>query len=71
MVLAMAQYRLNDTNLAHATLAEGGWFAAKNMAELSRNHGEDWWNDRIIANILMREAQATIGNNAISKSKER
>jgi hypothetical protein len=56
-VLAMAQYRLKQTDQARATLAQGVELANAKLSKLDEPH----WNNQLTARLLMREAQALIG----------
>jgi tetratricopeptide (TPR) repeat protein len=58
--LAMAQYRLGQTNAAQAALAEGIKIAE---TKLNRSDRIDW-NDQIIAKVLLREAHTLIVGSA-------
>jgi tetratricopeptide (TPR) repeat protein len=54
--LAMTQYQLGQTNAARATLAEGTKLAETKLKQPGRID----WNDGLIAQFLLREAQALI-----------
>jgi serine/threonine protein kinase/Flp pilus assembly protein TadD len=54
--LAMAQFRLGQTDAARASLAEAVKLAETKLAERGRLD----WNDGLIARFLLREAQALI-----------
>ncbi|HVI85973.1 MAG TPA: protein kinase, partial [bacterium] len=56
MVLAMAQQQLQRTNDARASLARGLKLAGDN----GPNPGSPDWNERLTAQILMREAKSTV-----------
>jgi len=60
MVLAMAQYRLNQPQEAQEAFAAGQKVAAKNLPKLESGHLEDDWKDCLIAYALMREAKALL-----------
>jgi len=54
--MAMAEYQLGQTNAARATLAEGIKIAETKLTQSGRID----WNDQIIAQFLLREAQGLI-----------
>lgn len=54
--LAMAEYQLGQTNAARATLAEGVKIAQEKLTQPGRID----WNDQLIAQFLLREAQGLI-----------
>jgi eukaryotic-like serine/threonine-protein kinase len=54
--MAMAEYRLGQTNAARAALAEGTKLAETKLTQPNRID----WNDRLIAQFLLREAQELI-----------
>ena len=59
-VLAMAQYQIQETNQARATLAGAAQLA---QARLPRADGGNW-NEQLIAHLLVREAKALIQGTA-------
>jgi len=62
MVLAMAQYQLGQSGEARATLAKGVGLADGKLGKSDKEGlGQDWIN-WIIANALLREARALIGD---------
>ncbi|HOB97673.1 MAG TPA: tetratricopeptide repeat protein [Verrucomicrobiota bacterium] len=60
MVLAMAQYRLQQTDEARAALAKGVEIERTKLAKLESGNLGGGWLEWIIAHALMREAQALI-----------
>ena len=54
--LAMAEYQLGQTNAARATLAEGVKIAQEKLTQPGRID----WNDQLIAQFLLREAQVLV-----------
>ncbi len=62
MVLAMAQYQLNEHEEARAALAKGSEIEQTKLPKIdSGDLGPDWyWRDWIIAHALMNEAKALI-----------
>ena len=59
-VSAMAEYRLGQTNAAHAALAEGVKIAQSQLTKPGRID----WNDQLIAHFLLQEAEGLIGETA-------
>jgi eukaryotic-like serine/threonine-protein kinase len=57
-VLAMAQYRLGQKDAAGASIASGRELAAEKLDSFKAGD----WNDRIIAQLLLREADALIAS---------
>ena len=60
MVLAMAQYRSEQTDEARIALAKGVEIAEKRLPQLDSGDLGEGWLDWIIAHALMREAKALI-----------
>jgi tetratricopeptide (TPR) repeat protein len=60
MVLAMAQYRLNQHGEAQETLATGMEIAQRRMSGPDGPVPENRWNDWIYAHLLMAEAKAMV-----------
>ncbi len=61
MVLAMAQYRSDNAGEANAAFAKGVEIAERKLPKLdSGGYLGDLWTDWIIAQVLMREAQALL-----------
>jgi hypothetical protein len=60
MVLAMAQYRLQQTDEARAALAKGVEIERTKLPQLESGVVGGNWLDWIIAHALRREAQALI-----------
>ncbi len=60
--LAMAQYHLGQTNAARAALAEGTKISQTQLTKPGRID----WNDQLIAQFLLQEAQLVIGGKAAS-----
>jgi tetratricopeptide (TPR) repeat protein len=58
-LLAMAQYRLNQTDQAKATFARA-LEALRKLPQLDSRDLGKYWDDVILAHLLMREAQALI-----------
>ncbi len=58
--VAMAEYHLGQTNTARATLAEGIKIAETKLTQPGRID----WNDQLIAQFLLREAQGLIPGTA-------
>jgi hypothetical protein len=57
-VLAMTQYRLGEKAAARASIASGRELAEEKLASLKAGD----WNDRIIAQLLLQEAEALIAS---------
>ena len=64
MLLAMTQFKMNQLEAAHSTLAKGIQFAD---AEVPARDGLNW-NDRRSGYLLMREAKALIENASTASS---
>jgi len=60
--IAMAEYQLGQTNAARAALAEGITIAKEKLTHPDRID----WNDQLIAQFLLREAQGLIPGTAAS-----
>jgi serine/threonine protein kinase len=60
MVLAMAEHRSGQTNLAQEDFAEGKRFAARRLREENSGDIESGWTDWILAHSLMKEAQRVL-----------
>ncbi len=58
--LAMAQYRLKQTEQARVTLAKGLEIAEKRFPKAGKGNLDEQWHDWIIAYVFMREAKALI-----------
>jgi tetratricopeptide (TPR) repeat protein len=69
-VLAMAQYRLNQTNEARATLAIGEELSSKKMPQFGSHDLTIDWKDMVMSRVLLREAHALIENNASANQKQ-
>jgi eukaryotic-like serine/threonine-protein kinase len=62
-VLAMAQYRLNQTNEARATLARGEEIANKKWPQFGSHDLTIEWKDVIIGRVLLSEVRTLIKGN--------
>jgi Flp pilus assembly protein TadD len=60
MVLAMAQYHLQQTNQAHSSLARGMAIAETKLPKLESGDIGDGWINWICAHVLMKEAKKLI-----------
>jgi len=68
MVLAMAQYQLNQLDQARASLAEGFGIADKHLPKLESGDLGGSWHDWLIAHILVSEAKALVEGKSESSS---
>ena len=69
MVLAMAQYRMQQTDEARAALAKGVEIERTKLPKLESGDLGDGYLDWIIAHVLLREAQALIEGNPETKAQ--
>jgi hypothetical protein len=60
MILAMAQWQMQQVDAARKSLAEGLRLAVKRLPAASSGDVGDGWIDWIFAHALMREAGALI-----------
>ena len=69
MVLAMAQYRCNQSTDAGVTLAKGVEMAERTLPKLESGDLGAGWLDWVIAQALLREAQALIQSTPASAAR--
>jgi len=57
-VLAMARYRLHESDQARSALAQGAQLAETRLPKFEKGERTEWWVDWVFAHALLREARS-------------